>query len=441
MYEIIIGRNEEDRKKLGLAGTVLIGKHYVKMGQTTSLSNKVYLDINGAHVVFICGKRGSGKSYTMGVIAEGMANLPKDVRNNICTVIFDTMGVYWTMKFPNSKDKKLLDEWGMEGKGLDVKIYTPIGYFKEYKEKGVPTDFPFSITPRDLASSDWCSTFDFNVNSPEGVLIERTINNLKKEAKNFTIQDIIKSIKDDKKTGDVIKLTVENQFEKTKSWGLFSKEGTPIEELSYGGRTIIIDLSCYATMAGTWGIRALVIGLISQKLFLERMTSRKQEESVSVEKSARFFTQEEKQKIQRETPLIWLMLDEAHEFLPREGKTAATDPLVTILREGRQPGVSLVLVTQQPGKIHTDVMTQSDTVICHRITAKLDVEALGMLMQSYMRKGLDEELNILPRVQGSAIVFDDMNEHLYPIRVPPRITWHGGSSPKAIEKVKEEFNL
>jgi ABC-type polar amino acid transport system ATPase subunit len=33
------------------------------------------MDIAGAHVVLICGKRGGGKSYTMGVIAEGLAML------------------------------------------------------------------------------------------------------------------------------------------------------------------------------------------------------------------------------------------------------------------------------------------------------------------------------------------------------------------------------
>jgi hypothetical protein len=31
-----------------------------------------------------------------------------------------------------------------------VQIYTPEGYFKEFKEKGIPTDFPFSIKPSEL---------------------------------------------------------------------------------------------------------------------------------------------------------------------------------------------------------------------------------------------------------------------------------------------------
>ena len=84
-YEIIIGRNEADKKKFGEQGTLLLGKHYVKMGQVTSLSNEIYLDVVRSHVVFICGKRGSGKSYTLGVIAEGISSLPTEVSITCCS--------------------------------------------------------------------------------------------------------------------------------------------------------------------------------------------------------------------------------------------------------------------------------------------------------------------------------------------------------------------
>ena len=132
--------------------------------------------------------------------------------------------------------------------------------------------------------------------------------------------------------------------------------------------------------------------------------------------------------------MVWLVIDEAHEFLPNQGKTLASDPLITILREGRQPGISLILASQQPGKIHTDVMTQADTVISHRITAKIDTEALGALMQSYMREGLAQQLDDLPRTSGAAIIFDDNNEKLYPVAIRPRVTWHGGSAPSAVKE-------
>jgi hypothetical protein len=192
-------------------------------------------------------------------------------------------------------------------------------------------------------------------------------------------------------------------------------------------------------MPGGWDVKALIVGIVSQHLFIERMNARKKEEFDNLKSSMEYFTENAPKK--QQMPLVWLVIDEAHEFLPREGTVASTDALVTIMREGRQPGISLILATQQPGKIHTDVMTQSDIVLSHRITAKIDVDALGMLMQSYMRTGLVGELDNLPRVKGAGVIFDDSNEKMYPMRVRPRITWHGGGSPTAIPEKKEEEEL
>ena len=83
-------------------------------------------------------------------------------------------------------------------------------------------------------------------------------------------------------------------------------------------------------------------------------------------------------------------------------------------------------------------MTQSDTVIAHRLTSKMDIEALGSLMQSYMRTGLDDEINMLPRLKGAAVLFDDTNETLFPVQMRPRFTWHGGGSPTAIKGKKDK---
>jgi len=438
-YEIIIGRKEEDRKVYGTNGTILLGKHYVKMGQTSSLSNDVLMDVIRSHVVFVCGKRGSGKSYTMGVIAEGMADLPKEVSENLAILIFDTMGVYWTMKYANKKDAELLGEWNLEEKPFDVQIYTPIGYYKKYKDEGIPTDFSFSIKPSELSASEWCLTFDIPLTDPLGVLIERVVEKLKKENPNYSLDDITKAIREDTKTDQNTRNAGENRFLNTKNWGLFSTKATLIDDLVVGGKITIIDLSCYAITEGSEGLRALVIGLLSQKLFIKRMVEKRKEEFESIRNEIHYLSKEEEEK--QKYPLVWLIVDEAHEFIPLEGKTAATNALITILREGRQPGISLVLASQQPGKIHTDVMTQSDIVISHELTAKLDIEALKSLTQSYMRESLDKQLNELPKVKGAGIVFDDVNEKSYPIRVRPRFTWHGGEAPTALEQKKKLFDF
>jgi len=375
----------------------------------------------------------------MGVIAEGVTDLPEKIKKNLAVVMLDTMGVYWTMKYPNDKEADLLKEWGLEGKKLDVKIYTPAGYYEKYKEQGIPTDKPFSIKPSELDGADWCMTFNLDITSAEGVLIEKIINDLKETGKDYSTDDIAKAVQKDDKSKQETRDAVENRFIDSKRWGIFSKQGTSLKDLVKGGQVTVLDVGCYATIPGTQGLRALVIGLVAEKLFVQRMIARKNEELKSIKETTHFMG--EKAEIKQKEPLVWLVIDEAHEFLPNKGETVATHPLQIILREGRQPGISLILASQQPGRIHTDVMTQSDIVIAHRITAKVDIEALGTLMQSYMRQGLDKQLNVLPRLKGSAIVFDDTNERMYSMRVRPRYTWHGGEAPTAIHKVKKVFEF
>ena len=70
VFDVIIYGSKKDVETFGKRGTVFLGKQYIQMGQTTSISNPVYMDVVGSHVVFVVGKRGSGKSYSVGSIAE-----------------------------------------------------------------------------------------------------------------------------------------------------------------------------------------------------------------------------------------------------------------------------------------------------------------------------------------------------------------------------------
>jgi len=231
-----------------------------------------------------------------------------------------------------------------------------------------------------------------------------------------------------------VKNSILSLFGSAKSWKVFSEEkGLTTKELVQAGQTSVIDLSMYASM-GSFNIRGLIIGIISKKLFDERMKSRKDEEIKAVSYGSNY----NQFKPSRDMPLIWIFIDEAHEFLPKEGHTPASNALIQILREGRQPGLSLVLATQQPGKIHTDAITQSDIVLSHRVTAELDTKALNEITQSYLYSNITDKLNELPKLKGSAIILDDNSERIYPLRVRPRYTWHGGEAPLAIRK-NEDF--
>lgn len=433
-YDIVIGRDESDKKKFGDRGLVYIGKGYVRMGQYTSLSNKIFMDVARSHVVLVAGKRGSGKSYTLGVIAEEISNLPSEVSQNIASLIFDTMGIYWTMKFENEKDRTLLQDWSLKAKNLPVKVFVPSGHYDGYLEKGIPIDERFALDVGEMTPEDWIITFGLDITNPVSVLIQRMIGKLSEKGK-FEIGDIIYLIEQDDKTQADVKNSAIGFFEAAEEWGIFARSGeepTQVRDLISSGTTSVLDLSVYNSV-GAFNIRALVISLVSRKIFNQRMESRKKEEIKSVSKGIDISFVSEK----KDEPLVWMFIDEAHEFLPLGGRTAATDALVQLLREGRQPGISLVLATQQPGQIHRDVMTQSDIVISHRVTSQPDIDALNYIMQSYLLQGISTYMNDLPTMKGSAIILDDNSERIYPIRVRPRFTWHGGEAPSAVGYRKE----
>jgi len=434
---VVIGRSESDFKKYGTRGSILLGRQYEEKLDRLFLTNKVYMDVSNAHVVLICGKRGGGKSYTMGVIAEGLSTLEPQVKENLSIILLDTMGIYWTMGHANQKEKELLEPYGLKPKPVDVKIFTPEKYFYEYKKKGIRTDVPFSIEPHQLSGDDWCAAFKQDKYGPNGLYLQKLIEELREEKEKYSLNDVFDRLEKDKGADPLTKEAVNSMFKTAEGWGIFSDHGTPIEDLAKGGQITVLDVSCYATMPGGWDVKALAVGIVSRHLFISRMAFRKEEELTEIKYLEQYFEEKSESEARKQKmPLVWLVIDEAHEFLPKDEKdaNAATGPLMIVMREGRQPGICLVVATQQPGKIHTDVMTQSDIVISHRITARLDVQALGLLAQSYMEHGIERAMNDLPSLKGTAVVFDDLNEKIMMIRTRPRFTWHGGASPTAIKE-------
>ena len=361
------------------------------------------------------------------VIAEELTDLEPEISQNIAPIIFDTMGIFWTMKFKNEKEAGLLQEWGLKPKTLPVEVWVPYGRYGEYANRGIPIDKKFALKASELTAEDWLLTFDLKMVDPISILIQKTLGELSKKG-DYNLDEILSRLEEEE--NKIIKDAAISLFKAAKTWGIFAEAnmpGTKVSELVNPGKTTIIDISTYSSI-GSFNVRALVIGLLSKKLFNQRLTARKKEELLALQQGANYLNVKDK----RESPLIWLFIDEAHEFLPQEGKTAATDPLVQILREGRQPGISLVMATQQPGVIHKDAMTQADIVISHRLTAQPDIEALNSIMQSYLLEGIKKSLDDLPSQKGSAIILDDNSERIYPMRIRPKFTWHGGEAPSSI---------
>ncbi|NIO19411.1 MAG: DUF87 domain-containing protein [Candidatus Aenigmarchaeota archaeon] len=416
--KIIVGKGWKDLKKYGPKGTAFIGKHIVGKGEEAHLTNPIHMDVTRPHVILVCGKRGTGKSYTAGVVAEEIYRLPPNIKKNICVLMIDTMGIYWSMKLPNEKDADLLKEWGVKPEGIKTNLFVPSGYFEEYKKAGITVDCPFTVSVSELTSEDWVITFGFSMIDEYGILIEQVIDRLMEREVNYSIDDIIREIEKDTRSGHKVKEALINRFLAAKEWGIFEKKGTKTEDLLKAGTISILDVSHYMRVSESWSIRAMVVGLLARKIFEERLAARKVEEYGKVTGQAR-----------KTIPMVWIMIDEAHQFIPEKGSTSASGPLLTLVKEGREPGISVLMITQQPNKLKSDALSQADLVISHRLTSKLDIESLRSIMQTYMLEDIQDYLNELPKTKGSAIVLDDNLERIYEIQVRPRFSWHAGGSP------------
>ncbi len=425
--DIVIGRTLDDLEKYGLNGSIFIGKEYIKMENALSLANKVYLDVNFPHLILIAGKRGQGKSYTLASIMESLSELPKDLLYNFSALIFDTMGIFWTMKFPNYREAELLERWGLKPKSVEnCRILVPKGIVEKYRQIRLPIDGEFTLNPSDLSGIEWVLSFNLNPQSITAVYIQKIIGNMQKNNNGYSIQDII-SYTEKLSIDPKIKSKIITYFEAAETWGLFSEKSENIKKLTKPGYINILDISLYTAITGGWSIKNLVIGLVSKKLFYERLLFRKKEELDEIYIS--------KELDAREFPLVWIAIDEAHEALPNDSVTPATEPLIQIIREGRQPGITLVLATQQPGKMHTDVITQSDIVISHRVTAERDLKSLNEIMKNFTSQDIEVFMSEnLPKRKGSALILDDKSERIYPVQMKPRFSWHGGQDPSLIRK-------
>lgn len=131
-------------------------------------------------------------------------------------------------------------------------------------------------------------------------------------------------------------------------------------------------------------------------------------------------------------PLTWIVIEEAHNFIPSDREAVSSDSIKKLAKEGREPGIGLFIITQMPDKVHQDILSQCDIVISFRLTSRDDLLALHAVYQSYMVEDLEKLINRLPRWPGAAIILDDNLEKVFTVNIRPRFSWHAGGTAALI---------
>lgn len=125
---------------------------------------------------------------------------------------------------------------------------------------------------------------------------------------------------------------------------------------------------------------------------------------------------------------VFILLEEAHHFAPANEDVVTTNILKTILAEGRKFGVGVGLISQRPGKLDSDVLSQCMTQFLLRIVNEYDQSSVAAAVESASHDLLAE----LPALsKGQAIVAGAAVNTPLSIRVRQRVTRHGGIEPDA----------
>lgn len=380
------------------------------IGQTLDEDEDVTISVDKARTVFACGKRGTGKSYSLGNIVEEV----DQKMDNTVPLVVDPMGIYWTMVEPNNEQTDLLWDWGIQERGFDVTVLVPgdpesrYGYdvLDEMRRRGLEVE-SLTLNPSDISPDGWCELFDLSINKPMGIALYRAVRSLSEESEFFTLDDLIEAVEYDEKAGESTIDALINRLRMAREWGIFSEEYTDIWNVIDPTEINVLDVSVLDP--GKYGLRNLVVYVLTKKIFDERRQARRREElDISVD-----------------VPKVWLFIDEAHNFVPSGSSSLAKETLIRWIKEGRQPGLSLGIATQQPSAVSADLVSQMDFILCHKITTRTDIKSLNDLSQEYMGSQLKTYIKKIDKV-GEAVCVDDEEETVQQVQMRPRMSQHGG---------------
>lgn len=120
---------------------------------------------------------------------------------------------------------------------------------------------------------------------------------------------------------------------------------------------------------------------------------------------------------------VFIFVEEAHNFVPPGSGTQISQLIKKIASEGRKFGIFLVVITQRPGKIDQDVLSQCNSEIILRITNPLDQKAV---IESGESVG-ESVMSDLPSLDiGEGILLGEFVRMPVIIKVRERETREGG---------------
>ncbi len=380
-----------NKKAPDAVGSVHLGSLLLRPPEAVPVALDVK-ELVSTHMAILAGT-GSGKSYTAGVLVEELM-LPK---NRAAVLIFDPHGEYHTLAELRGHPAFQ----GADGYQPQVKILTPNAV---------------NIRVSSLDYYDIVSLLPQMSDRQQAILNKAYANVLKKHKdKRWDINDLINAVNDADRTQDEEGNEKQGSSAPALEWKLDKLARSPYfhafehlapQDLFAPGQVTVLQMNEISQEE-----QQVICAAILRQANQARMNTHKGNIEAGDENYLPY--------------PIFVLLEEAHRFAPAHEPSRCKQVIRTILSEGRKFGLGVGLITQRPGKLDADVMSQCMSQFILRIVNPVDQDSLKYGVEAAGRDLLKE----LPALsKGQVIVAGACVNTPLLCRVRTRLTKHGGET-------------
>lgn len=392
-----------NKKQIGEVGGAHVGSLLLRPGDAVPVSLDVK-ELVSTHMAILAGT-GSGKSYTAGVLIEELLR----PYNRAAVLVFDPHGEYGTLG--DMRGHPAFQ--GEDGYAPQVKVLKP-------------EDIRIRMSSLDYYD---IMTLLPNMSDRQQAILNKGFAILKRHRQGdyrWDVNDLIRAVNEADTTVD------EEGSEKLGSsapaieWKLEKLAHSPYfdrmhhlapKDLFEPGQVTVLQMNEISQEE-----QQVICAAVLRQSYQARMNTEK--ELVSAED---------------ETYLpypVFILIEEAHRFAPSHEPARCKQVLRTILSEGRKFGMGVGLITQRPGKLDSDVLSQCMSQFLMRIVNPVDQESLKYGVEAAGRDLLKE----LPALtKGQVIISGACVNTPVLCQVRKRLTQHGGETMDAPQDWQKYF--
>lgn len=397
---------------------ILIGKtsgseQYGILGESMNGHRKIAIDLSETNTISLFGVQGGGKSYTIGTVTEMTLKQFSNVNllpGPMASVIFhysesqDYAPEFTSMVFPNDEAgqlKKLKEVYGADAARIeDVIMLCPEDKVEDRQDEYPNLEIhPIKFHSTDLNVQDW--QFLLKAVGNDSTYIAQLKQIMKALRKNLNIEALKESVE----ISDLLSASQKSLAKQRLSFAEeYIDDSRKLGSLLRPGRLIIVDLR------DEWIGEDDALGLFV--IMLNIFSGVKEYEGKKFNK--------------------FIVFDEAHKYM---GNKDLTSTIVTAIREMRHKGVSMMIASQDPMSLPTQIIELSSVVLLHKFNSPQWVKHIQKSITQLQSLSSSDMASLVP---GEAYLWatkaTDKGVTLRPMKIStrPRVTKHGGDTIKAI---------